>query len=420
MLLKCINFTAIVTVFMSGFVFYDVLPTADLKISYFLLIIVFFLCIFFLKGICINTLFLKVLVSIMFLSFLSIYMGNNSFKLLTKQVFGIFLHASTFYLLIKLNKYNIKKLFNIYLSLALIVGVIGIFQEVSYLLNFEIGYDFSCIIPSWRMGGLQKGFLRVNSIMSEPASFCYSMMPAFFVSIATLFKSSYSYLKKWQCLIIVISFLLTFSSVGYIGIIFSFGLLFFNYAKIQHAVFGVLMVAVLTVAIYTNVDGFKMKVDDTMSVINGESSLETTNLSTFSWVSNALVAHSSFKNNPVFGSGLGSHEISYFKYIHSVLDVNKTKAFLNYNDANSLFLRVLSEGGLLGLLILFYFILKYFLPRRKDKSDYLWVINNSILAMFVVRLIRCGHYFNIGFFFFIWLYYFTWRLNQVSLEEGET
>lgn len=81
--------------------------------------------------------------------------------------------------------------------------------------------------------------------------------------------------------------------------------------------------------------------------------------------------------------------------------------FLNVEDANSLFLRLRSETGLLGLLLIFIFIFKFHIIRKNDKSGYLWIINNGILSMFAIRLLRFGHYFATGFFFFFWLYYFS-------------
>ena len=81
--------------------------------------------------------------------------------------------------------------------------------------------------------------------------------------------------------------------------------------------------------------------------------------------------------------------------------------FLNVDDANSLFLRLLSETGLFGIIVFFYFLFKSHLLKKRDKSKYLWIISNAILALFLIKLIRSGHYFVNGFFFFFWLYYFS-------------
>ena len=152
-------------------------------------------------------------------------------------------------------------------------------------------------------------------------------------------------------------------------------------------------------------------------MLTGKANLTTVNLSTFALFSNSLVAYNSFRDNPIFGSGLGSHKLSYHKYIGDIVDVNKISTFLNVDDANSLFLRLLSETGLFGIIIFFYFIFKFHLSKKRDESNYLWIINNAILVMFLIRLIRIGHYFIYGFFFFFWLYYFAWKFNKTQSKK---
>jgi len=222
-------------------------------------------------------------------------------------------------------------------------------------------------------------------------------------------------------LIIISSVFLSFSLVGYIGMIVSLALLFYNYVKIRYLVIGTMLIAVLIFFAYNNIGDLKMRIDDSIDVLTGKMNLYSANLSTFTLLSNTLVAYESFKDNPVFGSGLGSHEISYNTYIGKVVDVDKVIKFLNMQDANSLFLRLLSETGLFGILLFFYFIFKFHVLRKNDKSGYLWLISNAILAMFLIRLLRCGHYFVGGFFFFFWLYYFAGRsstLAKVELKKG--
>lgn len=338
--------------------------------------------------------------------------------LLTKQIVGIGLTSLIFYLLMKINKYDIKELFRIYLNFAVLVGLIGLFQEVSYLLGFKMGYDFSYILPSWRLHLSTTGFLRVNSIMPEPSVFCCSMMPAFFVSISSFSKNNFRFLKKWKSLIIISSVFFSFSLVGYIGIILSLALLFYNYAKIRHLVIGTIIIFALIFFSYNTIGDLKMRADDTINVLTGKMDLYSANLSTFTLFSNALVAYESFKNNPVFGSGLGSHEISYNRYIGKVVDVDRVIMFLNTQDANSLFLRLLSETGLFGLLLIFYLIFRFHVLKKNDRNGYLWLISNAILVMFLVRLLRYGHYFAGGFFFFFWLYYFAGRSSALVKVES--
>jgi len=411
-----INYLVIFVVFSSGLVFRNILPI-DLRISYFIIVPLLFLFGFALKNIYFNKYFLFVFIIVVILSIYNVYLEKNTIILLMKQIIGIGLTSLIFYLLIKINKYNINKLFKIYLNFAVLAGLIGLFQELSYLIGFEKGYNFGYIFPSWRLSLSKIGLLKINSIMSEPATFCYVMMPAFFVALTSFSKSNFKFLNKWKSLIIIFSIFFSFSLVGYIGVLLSIGFLFYNYGKIRHFIFGTIFLLIISFFAYKNIRDLRIRVDDSVNVTAGKMELYSANLSTFALFSNALVAYESFKDNPVFGSGLGSHELSYNEYIGKIVDVDKIIIFLNVQDASSLFLRLLSETGLFGILCFFWFIFKFHVLKKNDRSGYLWIINNAILATFLIRILRCGHYFVGGFFFFFWLYYFTARSNTLAKVE---
>ncbi len=409
---RVINYIAVFIVFSDALAFRDILPFMEVRGSYFLMALVLVLFIPLLRGVYFNKTFLFLFGAVIVFSLYNIYVAKDTFSLLAKQVIGIFSSSLIFYLLMKVNSYDVKRLFKVYLNLAFLVGLIGLFQELSYLLGFRAGYDFSYIFPSWRLHLSQAGFLKINSIMSEPSAFCYVMIPAFFAAITSFSKSNFKFLNKGRSLVIILSVVLSFSLVGYMGMFFSFMLLFFNYAKTRYLVVGTVLISILLFSAYDNIADLKIRVDDSINALTGKTELEETNLSTFTLFSNALVAWESFKDNPVFGSGLGSHSISHDRYMGKVVDVDAVMAnykytFLNKGDASSLFLRLLSETGLLGLFFIFCFVFRFWILKKNDKSGFLWVVSNAILAVFLIRAIRGGHYFVGGTFFFMWLYYFA-------------
>ena len=240
-----INYIVIFTIFSGAFVFGDIFSFAEFRISYIIMALALLLWIPFLKKFYFNKVFFPLFIIIIISSLYNIYLGKDTLGLLAKQVIGISLNAIIFYLLIKINKYDLKRLFKIYLNIAVLVGVIGLIQELSYLLNFKFGYDFHYIISNWKVSISQSGFLRINSILSEPAFFCNSMMPAFFVSIISFSRNSFRFLTKWKSLIIISSFFLAFSTVGYIGIVISIFLLMYNYRKMKYLFGGIILVFVL-------------------------------------------------------------------------------------------------------------------------------------------------------------------------------
>jgi hypothetical protein len=311
---------------------------------------------------------------------------------------------------VKANKYDIRNLFKVYLNLAFIVGLIGLFQQCSYLLGFEPGYDFSYIFPSWKLVATETGLLRVNSIMPEPATFCTSMMPAVFTAIVSFSGAGSKLLTRPKSVVIICSVLLSFSLVGYIGIAFSILLLFYNLQRKRYLVLCSILIAAFTLVAYQTIDDVRVRVDDSIDILTGSKLPTEVNLSTFTFVTNANITYHSFKDNPVFGTGLGSRSICFDRYIGNIIaPEDYYLAVLNLQDGNSLFLRLVSEVGLFGLIVVIFFICKFYVPKKRSPDRWLWVINNSILALFAVRMLRAGHYFNNGMFFFVWLYYLVGR-----------
>ncbi len=413
-MINLFNYLIIFNIFGGGFVLFS--SPFDLYLGYIFIILFLFVYLTFYMDIYVNRAFIFILMLLTFFSLINVYLGNDSLALLLKQFVGISISGIGYYLLFKVNKYDCDKLFKIYLKIAFIVAIIGIIQQISYLADFKYGYDYSYFISNFKVvetGGL--GLLRVNSILPEPAHFAASMMPATFIAILNIFKNENFYISKWKSLIIISSVLLSFSVVAYIGVIIALMLIIYNYKRFKYLALGVILISAFMLFTYIYVPDVKMRVDDSISALRGEVTLEEVNLSTFALLSNALVAYNSFINNPIFGSGLGSHAISYDKYIGTIVDINKLGfVAVNRQDANSLFLRLISETGLLGIIIVSYFILKFYIPRRKD--NHLWIISNSILCLFFLTLLRQGHYFYNGLFFFVWGYYFVYK-NLIRLDK---
>ena len=379
----------------------------------------------------INVIFFLIII---FLAILNVCLEKLSLFSLGKQIFGILMHASLFYLLIVYNKINLKKLFIIYLNIAFLVAVIGIIQESTYVLYCGLGKIFpSCqpiistiLTPFFEITSIPFqgdmpthyttifgfSFLRINSIMVEPFSFCIIMMPAFFAALASFLKNSFKFLSKKKSIVIIVAFFLSFSLVGYFGIFVSFVLLIVKNRRFVLYLFFFLLVLILS---YRVIAPFQQRIPYAYNVLIGKKTFYQGDQSTFTWYLNAHVVGDIFKSGEfISGRGLGSHETSYNACVRRN-KVKRPKHFnwlLNAQDANSLFLRLLSETGIFGLVVFLAFIKINYINPNKDPTNYLWIINNSILILFIIRLIRQGNYFSEGFFFFIWLYYFSKVLHK--------
>jgi hypothetical protein len=158
-----------------------------------------------------------------------------------------------------------------------------------------------------------------------------------------------------------------------------------------------------------------MRVVDTVVAIQ-KSDVEDANLSTFALVSNMFVTAQVFDDSPILGHGLGSHPLSHARYleeipgIQSFIDMDAER--LNATDAASLFLRSLSELGLVGLLGILVFIWYFHVPGDGLPAQ----ISNAILIYFFLKLLRSGIYFGPEQFFFILVYVLNFRHFRAEQE----
>ena len=350
---------------------------------------------------------------------INIQIGENEPGLFFKIFIGLFSSVLFYRYVIEAFNFDINDLFRLYIRGALIVSVIGIFQIFSFFIGFGPGYDFVWFLNKWGVspGGLG---IRMNSIFSEPAYFAGVVGPAFFVAIYNLLMKKEAYMTKAQSIVIVAAYLLTFSSLGIISIFVAALLLLLNYGFVRYAILvGPLLFFGYTYA-YNNIDEFRDRVDGTVTAFSGEGQIDINEVhgSSFVLYNNYVIAVENFKRNPFFGTGLGSHPLAFEKYsltnAPGMIDLNFNKA-----DANSMLLRLLSETGLYGVIIMLSFVIYNIVPRNKSANDTNWLVSNGILVVILVYLMRQGHYFINGFPFFLWLYYYVRKYNDWMIENPE-
>ncbi len=345
---------------------------------------------------------------------INIFLGNVTVVLFAKQLIGISVSFIFYYTIVKR---GFMPMIKFYLFLAVVVSLIAIMQQLAYFANILVLCDLRWLVPGQQSpyGGGVLG-CRAAAIFAEPSACATFLLPSVFLSIYH-FIGRYNhltceFLSRRVSILLISGLLVTFSSVGYLGLLAALGVIFLEYKHTLKQV-GVLVVALAAVVgLYCNINVFKMRVDDTLNILF-TGNFQNVNLSSQTIYLNAIVAWESFLNTFGFGGGLGSHGISYQKYVTSV-NATGVNLFLNQTDANSLFSRVLSELGLIGLISVFYFLFKFY--ARRCNSIY-FVINKMCLPVFAIRLIRRGHYFNEGIWFFVVLYYFSCKEVEKYLQN---
>ena len=287
--------------------------------------------------------------------------------------------------------------------------IISLIQILSFFIGFKYGYHYSWVLNKWVFveGGIL-GF-RVNSILSEPTYLATSLSPAVYVSINNLLSKKKLIFKNYQSILIIIVIILTTSTVGYLGILFSI-LLISKTIRLRYIVIGLIISFFGFTLAYNNVKDFKSRVDAAKGLwFENDFRIQNTNNSSFVLYNNLHIAKENLLKHPLFGTGLGSHETAFNRF-------TLTKSLIQYDfefnikDGNSLFIRLCSETGILGLSFIILIIIKGFIYRVDDQNDLLLnrkIISQSIFVLLILVLIRQGNYMLNGLPLLFLLYYYN-------------
>ena len=335
-------------------------------------------------------------------------LGENTDQFSFIKVFGGLLLTLLFYQYVMLYyEFNVKRLFKMYVKWCYWIALIGIVQQVSYLIGFKLGYDYSWLFNKWGVipGGILG--LRVNSIISEPSGLAILMMPAVYVAIYNLFRKETYIIDKKQSLVILLVLILTSSSTGLIGLVIAF-MLASDTLNIRYVVIGVVISISGGYAAYYNIVEFRSRIDTSIGLwIENDFDIKNTNSSSFVLYNNLHVATENLKEYPIFGTGLGSHESAYEKY-----SLTNTVVLYDFNfntkDGNSMLIRLLSETGLLGVCFFLLILFMSFVHRNQnsDLNEYR-IVSQGLFILIFVTLLRQGNYMLNGFPLIMLMYYYT-------------
>ncbi|WP_129367701.1 hypothetical protein [Lutibacter sp. HS1-25] len=133
-----------------------------------------------------------------------------------------------------------------------------------------------------------------------------------------------------------------------------------------------------------------------IAYLNSRDLHDIENLTVFSFATNLELAISNFIRTFGFGVGLGGHETMY-KYYFSLSEWDMYYMGINSNSAHSLTIRVISEMGIIGILIYFNLIK----GTLKMKNFNFQIISFAALSHFIVKSIKLGGYLDYGTIFFL-------------------
>lgn len=349
-----------------------------------------------------------------------IMMGNNSVFGFVKIFGGILLSVTFFYYVMEYYNRDIEKMFKLYLTWAYWSAIIAIFQYFSFKIGFTQGWDLHWILN--KAGGCVvtwEGAIRVASFYLEPSQLGIMLSPAAFVAAINLLRGKTFHFKKYQNVVILVALYLSRSSTGYLGLFLVLLIVGINYGYILYLLLFIVMGFFAAWGLYNTVKEFRDRVDSSMALwVDNDLSVKNVNSSSFVLYNNSHIAWENLKEHPLFGTGLGSHLMAYNKYSYTNDDKIRLKGFeFNTQDANSLFLRLMSETGLLGALFALALVFRCFVGfTGSEDEDMYWIISGALLVIILLYLLRQGNYFLNGFPFFVWMYYYT---RQKFLEYRE-
>ena len=355
---------------------------------------------------------------------IDIFLGNNTFPLFLKVFLGLFMSYLFYYYVVVESGYNIEKLFQLYLKGCFILSVIGVIQFISFRLKFKYGYDYHwLLLNKWGVVSGGNFGIRVNSLFGEPSYFGTCISAGMFVSVYNLFVKRPYYLSKFRSVVILIAYCLTFSSVAYMAIFIALIVILVNFGFVRYILIFIPIIAGSFYFLYNNVHEFKDRYDSTVHIFSeAQYEIGKTNGSSIILYNNYHVAMENFSNNILFGTGLGSHPIAFDKY-SITKNVSVFGFALNSADANSMLLRLISETGLFGTVLMLFILFRCFISRNSYEAvtEHYWIISAAIFVMIAVNLLRQGHYFLNGFPFFVWLYYYNYiNFKKYISEKSES
>ena len=316
------------------------------------------------------------------------------------------------------------KILNSYYKLAYYISLLSIIQISLFVTT---GYTFK---PQGMFHGFHPfevemlGFLpRAIGLSREPAHFAMLLLPAIIISVVGYLRVGETFikLKSHHQFVIILSFIMSFSVVGYFCFFICLLFIYFNYMKksvLLSMIIAFFMMGIIAFILTSSLRAKFVRLPD--MVLNYQTYRFSVNdLSGYALLTNALIAKEALIESNFFGTGYNTHQISYEKFIYTIFKESQIIMYgLNQKGAGSLFLLIISEFGIPGVLFIILFV-KYFWIKNNYDSEILKFTNNLSFLMLFSFGLRNGAILNFWLYFFLALSYYTYRMStdEVILKK---
>lgn len=324
----------------------------------------------------------------------------QQFLLLTVSVLGYEIYFTRY----------VKDYLSVFMSYMKLANILSIVTYIQLSIYLVTGRD----VFFWVLTTAEN--IRVHAWISEPGWYAAFMTPAISFII---YNKQYREANKWKSFSMILSYLLSLSALAYFALLLIFAQwIYVRYKKVVMtvAVSGVALLSVFLV--YMNTGKFSQEsssFDNTpVGAIVGKIQqsfvvlmffepkyFEMMNASTYATMTNLWVAINA--PSRIVGTGLGTHE---YNYTETYRDNGYYLYGLNKLDAYSLFTRLLSEFGILGIVIVFVTMICNY----NSKS----MVNKSLLIYFLSMFVRGGMYTGYGIVLFAFMYYYSGKQKEIA------
>lgn len=344
-----------------------------------------------------------------------------------KQYLGLVIFSISLFSFISINRNRIVQIVIIYYRFVFGITCVAILQTILcvffenriILTNIVFGNIFSLRINLYEPEIL--GIIpRAIGLSGEPGHFAILALPGVYIALLVLLGRGreFGLQNKISAWIIFIGFVLSFSIVGYFGLILSVvHILRYDIKKRYILKISVIICSISAFFILTQTSIFA-KVDSLIMMLKDIKGYEytTSDLTGYALVSNMIVAKEALKKSNYLGTGLNTHSYTYDAIIYNHFYSTQILMELNKIDAGSLFIRLTSEFGLPGIIAFLLFLFHYRL-NKKIRSTPMKSINGMCLVILISYSVRNGGYLSQYLWLFAAIYYYTYLLQRKDVEQ---
>ncbi len=347
-----------------------------------------------------------------------------------KQYIGLILFSTSFFSFISFYQNRLSSIIKIYYKFVFVIACFVLLQTVINILYgnsiflkqiiFGKMFELGIIIQSPEVFDILP---RAIGLSSEPAHYALLSLPGVYIALLVMLGQGrdFNLYNKYIAGIILLGFVLSFSTVGYFGLFLCMISIFGNDFKKNILIkvsFVMCFIAILFILAQTVLITKFTSLIEMLKDIEGFE--YNTNYQTgFALVSNLVVAKDGLVSSHYLGTGLNTHQNTYGNVLYNHFAVSQVVNELNRENAGSLFIRIPSEFGIPGIVAFILYLIHY-KSGKKIKSCPNKTINSLSLIILITYCSRNGHYLNNIFWLFSALYYYSYILLQKGLVSNDS